>query len=48
MKQQLHKLYLQLHELEKQYALSLDQLDIYMNIKDEIKILQKRIEFGME
>jgi len=48
MKQKLNQLYSQLFELEKQYALSLDQLELYMNIKDEIKRVKQKIEFGIE
>ena len=48
MKQKLHQLHLQLHELEKQYVLSLDQLEIYKNIKDEIKRTRQKIEFDIE
>ena len=45
MKSKLESLYLKLFELEKQYGLSLDQLEEYLNIKSEIKRIKKQIKF---
>lgn len=44
MKDILNNLYNKLHELEKLYALSLDELDHYLEIKEEIKRVKKLIE----
>ena len=43
----LNSLYLQLHEMEKKYALSLDELDRYLELKNEIKSIRLKIDFGI-
>jgi len=44
MKEQLDKEYLKLHELEKKYALTWDELEQYKEIKQNIKEIRKRID----
>lgn len=48
MKIKLNNLYFRLFELEKKYQLSVNELDQYLEIKNEIKIIRQKIEFGME
>ena len=45
MKKELNSFYLQLHELERKYALNLDELSKYVEIKDRIKSIRYKIEF---
>lgn len=44
MKEQLDKEYNKLHDLEKKYALSLDELEQYKEIKRNIKEIRRRID----